>query len=595
MILTKKDKQPEQKQSKKKSPHDRRVQIHTNTTTTTSPTDTTSSSAAVTTSSKEKKDKKEKRKSENKQHRRASSLDVWFCTKHSRASRELSVPVALSTSSPDLYTHKRTTTPISQEIISSHHKRNPSLSTSSPDLLLHLHKRFSSSSTSTSTSSSTIHMYSSSSEEEDEEEPLEDKMENSITVIINNMNALEQRQVYEGRFLVLGGEGGNKQRERASSFVREDELAVPVMEDEEDRKAVMDVLSSDVKTMQSLLDDKMVLVRALFDVPEWGEYTNVAGWVMTIFQAHTRAIELMLWALKQEVNNSTAIGTLFREDTMPTALASYFLRSIGRTYLQRVIGPHIAKIAQTKHSYEIDLKRPGGAKSNVKRLRKFTSAVVKSIFDSVPICPLGIRDFLYHMCNEIKDRYPQSTVTKTVSSFFFLRFVCPGIVYPSSCGIIPEGPKQATPQAQRCFVLTAKILQNIANGADQDFQEPHLLKLNKVLADFALPMQHFIESMCSRQHNTISPLCESAPTTQQYMNSIKELQKFMIQKLSHIPKCDASSTNAEKDQFQRLIKLRRALQSYSKVLSLDPNPADTTPTSPLNVKPKSLSSIEAKV
>jgi len=259
---------------------------------------------------------------------------------------------------------------------------------------------------------------------------------------------------------------------------------------------------------------------------------------------------------------------------MPTALASYFLRSIGRTYLQKVIGPHIVKLIKTKRSYEIDLTKPGGAKANVKRLKKFASALLKSIFESVPICPEGIRLFLYHMCNEIRERYPNISVSKTVSSFFFLRFVCPGIVYPLSVGIITEDNKPVSPQAQRCLVLTAKILQNIANGAEADFHETHLTKLNKVLTDFSTPMQNFIESMCIRKQAThISS--ESFPTQQQYMNSIKELQRFMIRKLSEMPNCGASATNAEREQFQRLIKLRRALQAYSKILSNEPptNPA----------------------
>jgi len=406
---------------------------------------------------------------------------------------------------------------------------------------------------------------SSSSEEEDD---VEDKMDTSITVIIRNMHELGGRASSTDLLHI-------QERKRTNSFVRGDELSSPVMEDEEDARAsmaVMGVLSSDVKTMQSLLDEKMVLVRALFDVPDWGEYTTVAGWVMTIFQAHTRSISLMQWSLKQEVQLSASLETLFREDTMPTALASWFLRSIGRTYLQKVIGPHIIKIVQTKHSYEIDLKRPGGAKSNAKRLRKFTSSVVKAIFDSVPLCPTGIRDFLYHMCNEIKDRYPASLVTKTVSSFFFLRFVCPGIVYPLSCGIITDATKQLTPQAQRCLVLTAKILQNLANG-EVEFFENQSAKL-KPLQDFSLPMQHFIESMCLRQNSSqISPISESAPTQQQYMHSLKELQKFMTQKLTDMPKCDASATSAEREQFQRLIKLRRALHTCSKTWANDP-PSD---------------------
>lgn len=46
----------------------------------------------------------------------------------------------------------------------------------------------------------------------------------------------------------------------------------------------------------------MVLLRSLFDVPEYGEYNNVALWVSTIFLAHDKTMYLLKWAIEEEVD-----------------------------------------------------------------------------------------------------------------------------------------------------------------------------------------------------------------------------------------------------------------------------------------------------
>jgi hypothetical protein len=74
-------------------------------------------------------------------------------------------------------------------------------------------------------------------------EESDDKMDNSITVIIHNMNVLEQRRNSNAEMML--------ERSRTNSFVRDGEVKE---EDDEDDGVVglfvSDVLSSDVKTMQ---------------------------------------------------------------------------------------------------------------------------------------------------------------------------------------------------------------------------------------------------------------------------------------------------------------------------------------------------------
>lgn len=52
------------------------------------------------------------------------------------------------------------------------------------------------------------------------------------------------------------------------------------------------------------MDPKMVLLRALFDVPDGTEYKQVAQWVMIVFEARKKSMPLMQWAVRHEVQTT---------------------------------------------------------------------------------------------------------------------------------------------------------------------------------------------------------------------------------------------------------------------------------------------------
>lgn len=325
--------------------------------------------------------------------------------------------------------------------------------------------------------------------------------------------------------------------------------------------SVYDVLSSESKTAQGLLDPQMVLLRALFDVPNAGEYKQLAGWIVTVFEGYNKTNSLLQWAIRQEVQNTASANTLFREDSMPGALASHFLKSAGRSYMQKVLGPPISKMLQLKDSYEIDLDKPGGAKSNEKRLRKLVSVLLKGVFASVSACPSAIRDFLFYMSSEIRDRFPPGVVVKTVCSFYFLHFVCPFIVYPAHLVDRADHQRPFTKEAQRGLILAAKVIQNLANGGEGVYKEAHLAKLNKLVADYTPRIVKFMEDMSNKTVAANVLVSEYNPSAQQLKLAMEELQKYMAHKLKALP---LNPVPEENTKNQPLLRLRRALQVYAK-------------------------------
>jgi len=275
----------------------------------------------------------------------------------------------------------------------------------------------------------------------------------------------------------------------------------------------------------------------------------------------SKSMPLMQWAIRHEVQTTASANSLFREDSMPSALASQFLKATGREYIQRVLGPPISRIYQSKSCYEIDLNKPGGAKSNEKRVRKLVVVLLKHIFDSVSLCPIMIRDFLFYMSSEIRDRFPPPVVVKTVCSFFFLHYICPAIIYPTNTGLID---KQPTKEAQRGLILAAKIVQNLANGGEYEYTEPHLAKVNKMIADYRSAIINYMESMVNKTviSNANAAFNECTVSAQQRKLALEELQKYMTHKLKSLP---INPTPEENERNQPLLRLRRALQAHAKV------------------------------
>jgi len=267
------------------------------------------------------------------------------------------------------------------------------------------------------------------------------------------------------------------------------------------------------------------------------------------------------WAIEEEVEaavkHAEADSALFRADSMSCALCSNFLRLLGKVYLQKVIGPIIQKKYLTKKCYEVEPHRQGGSKANAGRLWKLASSLLKAVFKSVATCPRIIRELLYHMRITMAASYSDEIALKTVSSFFFLRFVCPAILYPNAYGIL-ETIQEPTPQATRALVLCAKILQNIANGVDSS--DSHM---NKKMTKKATPMHKFMDKICQKPEGSTAVITSDCfPTQQQYKSAVHDLQTYIGEKIAAIPKT-RTDVVVDADPSMRLIKLRRALQSYS--------------------------------
>jgi len=108
-----------------------------------------------------------------------------------------------------------------------------------------------------------------------------------------------------------------------------------------------------------------------------------------------------------------------------------------------------------------------------------------SIIDSFSRCPVPFRLISSHLQSEVEKKFPQSKHT-AVGGFIFLRFFCPGVMFPDSQGLV-EG--ELDPNARRIFILISKCLQNLANGMEFGKKEPFMEEMNSFIRD-NVPILH---------------------------------------------------------------------------------------------------------
>jgi len=128
---------------------------------------------------------------------------------------------------------------------------------------------------------------------------------------------------------------------------------------------------------------------------------------------------------------------------------------------------------------------------NRNRLTDAFLVMFDAIVASFNAIPHPIRVLSHYLWVEANEKYPQSAET-CVGSFFFLRFVCPGIMIPQNYRIITDKPN---PVSQRTLILIAKILQALANNLPFQQKEEAMMYFNPLLESKKAEYTQFLEAL----------------------------------------------------------------------------------------------------
>ncbi|ROT41427.1 hypothetical protein SODALDRAFT_377098 [Sodiomyces alkalinus F11] len=191
---------------------------------------------------------------------------------------------------------------------------------------------------------------------------------------------------------------------------------------------------------------------------------------------------------------------LFRGNTLLTHALEFHMRRAGKEYLDHMLQAKMNEINELNPNCEVDPNRlrPGEDLSqNWNRLIQMVNEVWHCISREPGKCPPELRAVLKYVRSVAEDRYGDwlRTVAYTsVSSFLFLRFICPAILSPKLFGLLRDHPQ---PRAQRTFTLIAKALQALGNistfGKKEEWMEP----MNKFLAAQRQAVKDYMDAICA--------------------------------------------------------------------------------------------------
>lgn len=142
---------------------------------------------------------------------------------------------------------------------------------------------------------------------------------------------------------------------------------------------------------------------------------------------------------------SNEVSLLFRGNTLLTRSVDYYMRLVGKEYLEDTLREVLVTINESGDDCEVDPTRvqtPEHVARNWSSLVKHFRGVWTAIRESGSRCPREMRLLLRHIRAHCDDRfgsYHHTVRYSSVSGFLFLRFFCPAVLNPKLFGLLRGG------------------------------------------------------------------------------------------------------------------------------------------------------------
>jgi len=299
--------------------------------------------------------------------------------------------------------------------------------------------------------------------------------------------------------------------------------------DEERQKAELEAMNEKYMNLIDLLtaEDKALL--NVMCVTAGIQQDNILASIIRIFEAYKKTIQVVKDCITHEIQSTKNPSTLFRGNSTATKLLMAFTKMIGKDYLT-IIKPVILQILDDISIYEIDSSKVTDPELCIKNMNNLIAAcqnILQIILSSIDLCPVPFRLVANHMQQESNKQFPNLQQI-AVGGFLFLRFFCPAILSPDSCGLIPTTLSNET---RRPLIIISKCIQNLASL--QLFAPTDLLaEMNNFLKDNFDTVQKFLETVSVVPENfNYEPLCslEEAKETE-----LKILQEYLVKNLEKV-------------------------------------------------------------
>lgn len=285
--------------------------------------------------------------------------------------------------------------------------------------------------------------------------------------------------------------------------------------------------------------------------------SNLEYWstvLLDIYQEMNRIDDFFETVMKYELapssvkesskQNNFRYATIFRGNSiLSKSLEKYTIR-VGDNYLKGLLSEFIDKIREDNLSCECDSKiDPEGYEDNYKNLLAYVELLWERIKLTSNDIPSSIKTQWKNLRSNVElsvDGNYTDVSLNALSSFIFLRFICPAILSPKLYNLTDNNHSG---NVQRTLVLIAKVFMTFSNrGSFQAHKEPYLVPLNEdFIEKHKEELLIYFDKVTSRKldfNEKILNLTEQEYKTKKFESMNPELPRlpYLIDKYANLAK-----------------------------------------------------------
>ena len=231
------------------------------------------------------------------------------------------------------------------------------------------------------------------------------------------------------------------------------------------------------------------------------EKADVSKSLVSIYEVSNQSLRFVDALTSHEINNTPNPDIIFRGNSAVTKGVDFYMKMVGRVYLQKVLGTFITEQYDQKRCFEVDpakAEKGMDVKKNAKQIELLAESLITRIFNSVEDCPSVMRAVFKNIQATVAAKYPAESIKvvkyTAVTGFLFLRFFVPAILSPKLFNLMDSHP---SPQTSRNLTIIGKVVQNLANLVPFGEKEPYMGELNPFILRNLDRLKTFVDSICN--------------------------------------------------------------------------------------------------
>mmetsp|Transcript_23721 Transcript_23721/g.66511 ORF Transcript_23721/g.66511 Transcript_23721/m.66511 type:complete len:547 (-) Transcript_23721:57-1697(-) len=313
-----------------------------------------------------------------------------------------------------------------------------------------------------------------------------------------------------------------------------------------------------------LLRSDMYLARALCAVIPKNEIDASSQAIVHVFETGGKAMDLVTFLIQSEFDSSRYHNTLFRDNTISSKAISYYNALVGRDYLRRTLRPLVYALVYTEVDLEVDKNRLGSSdniEENVSNLHAAVQMFLVRIIRSVDSYPLACRFICHQIMSRARKYYPEeeNLPYALAGAFFFLRFICPAIVFPEKYGVW-DG--EITTPVRRSLKVMSKVLQRLTltGNVNSIQRDQELLPMAAFIIDqkdkrtipsfFELVATPPIDEDVKENYTVVHP---NINHVNKVWDLIRQYEDEILSKLGELSVSEDVDTSSPKEDFTRAV------------------------------------------